>query len=64
MTLDKVDSLLDVPYISLEIKNLSTKVTVNTWHMSVTTTLGFIELLDNHFTGTVWEKPLDETVLK
>ncbi|XP_048577905.1 intermembrane lipid transfer protein VPS13A-like isoform X2 [Nematostella vectensis] len=51
VTLDKANNKRDKPYISLNITNLTTTVTVNTWDLSVKTSLGFIQLIDNYFQG-------------
>ncbi|EDO28326.1 predicted protein [Nematostella vectensis] len=56
VTLDKANNKRDKPYISLNITNLTTTVTVNTWDLSRSRpgTLGFIQLIDNYFQET-WD---------
>ncbi|XP_015752402.1 PREDICTED: vacuolar protein sorting-associated protein 13A-like [Acropora digitifera] len=39
----------DLPYLSLEIKDLRTDVAVFSWHLQAQMKLGFIQLLDHHW---------------
>ena len=53
ITVDKTSeqSTSDDPYLILEIRDLGTHLIVHSWDIHAKVTIGFIQMLDNHWKG-------------